>query len=357
MKKISILSVFVFCTVAVFSQESTAGIDKETLSQWGKPYRGWHYYPDPIIPSDYQIPGAEGFQNFDVPIIYQLEGKPDVWYMSFIGFNKGYNSFVVESKDLVHWINPRLAMGFGKEGEFDYGGCVIGAFLYENWDVKAPKILKKKDGKYWTLYGCYPLQGGYELRPGYEGVAASEDGITWTRVGDKPILSIYESDVKPWEKDCIYQPWLVEHEGAYYNFYNAAEGGKEKSGLAFSNDLTHWVRYPFNPILGTRDGGYDADFASDPKVYKDGDHWTMIYFGVGKGGASIMIAFSRDLLHWTADPEPLYKFGGHPTGLDQTYAHKVSLVYNPQNDTSYLFYCATGNKGRTIGLLTSKKLP
>jgi predicted GH43/DUF377 family glycosyl hydrolase len=200
------------------------------------------------------------------------------------------------------------------------------------------------------------LQGGYELRPGYEGVATSEDGITWTRVGDQPILSIYQSDIKPWEKDCIYQPWLVEHQGTYYNFYNAAEGGKEKTGLAFSNDLIHWVRYPFNPVLSTRDEGYDADFASDPKVYKEDDHWTMIYFGVGKGGASIMIAFSRDLLHWTADPEPLYKFGGHPSGLDQKYAHKVSLVYNPKNDTSYLFYCATGNKGRTVGLLTSKKL-
>jgi hypothetical protein len=356
MMKISILSVFVFYTVSVFSQESTASIDKETVAQWGKPYRGWHYYPDPIIPSDYQIPGAEGFREFDVPMVYQLEGKPDVWYMSFIGFNKGYNSFVVESNDLIHWTNPKIAMGFGKEGEFDHGGCVIGAFLYESWDVKASKILKKKDDKYWTLYGCYPLQGGYELRPGYEGVAVSEDGITWTRVGDKPILSIYQSDIKPWEKDCIYQPWLVEHQGAYYNFYNAAEGGREKTGLAFSNDLTHWVRYPFNPVLSTRDEGYDANFASDPKVYKDGDHWTMIYFGVGKGGASIMIAFSRDLLHWTADPEPLYKFGGHPTGLDQTYAHKTSLIYNPKNDTYYLIYCAVGNEGRTIGLLTSKKL-
>jgi hypothetical protein len=146
MKKISILSVFVFYTVSVFSQESAVAIDRETLLQWGKPYRGWHYYPDPVIPSDYPIPGAEDFRNFDVPIVYQLEGKPDTWYMSFIGFNKGYNSFVVESNDLIHWTNPKTAMGFGKEGEFDYGGCVIGAFLYESWDVKAPKILKKKDG-------------------------------------------------------------------------------------------------------------------------------------------------------------------------------------------------------------------
>ena len=85
-------------------------------------------------------------------------------------------------------------------------------------------------------------------------------------------------------------------------------------------------------------------------------HWTMFYFGVGKGGAHIMIAFSRDLLHWTAHPDPLYKAGGHPSGLDKQYAHKISLVYDPANSTFYLYYCACGNKGRGIGLITSKPL-
>ena len=91
-------------------------------------------------------------------------------------------------------------------------------------------------------------------------------------------------------------------------------------------------------------------------MFKDGDHWVMFYFGVGKGGAHIMAAFSRDLVHWTSDPEPLYKAGGHPGGLDRQYAHKISLVYNPENKTFYMYYCAVGTKGRCIGLLTSKPL-
>jgi beta-xylosidase len=278
--------------------------------------------------------------------------------MAFIGFNgKGYNSFVVESDDLIHWKNPQLALGFGPEGAFDFGGSVIGAFLYESWDVNAPRILKKKDGKYWTLYGAYPRQGAYELRPGYEGIAESVDGIHWSRASNDPILSVFQKDRKAWEKDCIYQPWLVEYNGTYYNFYNAADGSVERSGVAFSNDLFHWVRYPFNPVLNLRRDGYDAAFASDPKVFRDGDHWTMIYFGLGKGGASIMVAFSRDLLHWTADPEPLYKFGGHPSGLDKQYAHKISLVFNPRDNTFYMYYCAVGNKGRTIGLLKNTVTP
>ncbi|MDR3193700.1 MAG: hypothetical protein LBT76_00230 [Tannerella sp.] len=335
--------------------ESTAPLGEEILGRWSAPFRGWNYHPDPVIPADYPIPGAEGFHNYDVPCVFQLEDKPDVWYMSFIGFNQsGYNSFVVESEDLIHWKNPQLAMGFGPEGQFDHGGCVIGAYLYRSWDIRAPRMLRKQDGMYWTLYGCYPRQGGYELRPGYEGVAASEDGLHWKRASDEPILSVYQKDCRTWEADCIYQPWLVEHEGTYHNFYNAAAGPVEQMGVALSNDLKHWVRYPFNPVIRNRPGGYDEQFCSDGKVYRDGDHWTMFYFGVGKGGASIMVAFSRDLLHWTADPEPLYKFGGHPAGLDLKYAHKISLVFNAHENTYYMYYCAVGNKGRTIGLLTGK---
>ena len=99
-------------------------------------------------------------------------------------------------------------------------------------------------------------------------------------------------------------------------------------------------------------------FCSDGKVFRDGDHWVMFYFGLDAAfKAHIMAAFSRDLQHWSAHPEPLYKAGGNPSGLDSSYAHKISLVYNPKNETFYLYYCACGNKGRGIGLITSKPLP
>lgn len=332
-------------------------IDRETLDRWSALYRGWHYWPDHVISSKPNIPGYEKFENTDVPCVYQFADQPGKWFMSFIAFDgRGYNSFVVESEDLIQWSNPRLAMGFGPEGEFDHGGCVIGAFLYSSYDIRAPRMLKKRDGKYWTLYGAYPRQGGYELRPGYEGVAASTDGLKWQRAKDTPILSVHDLDCAEWEKDCIYQPWLVRHKGRFFNFYNAANGSVEQTGLAFSTDMLSWMRHPANPVIRNRPGAYDAQFASDPKVFRDGDHWTMFYFGVGRGGAHVMIAFSRDLVHWTAHPEPLYVAGGHPMGLDRQYAHKISLVWEPKTETFYLYYCAVGDKGRGIGLITSKPL-
>ena len=332
-------------------------INTETVKQWSAPYRGWHYYPDHVIPEKPDIKGFEKVYMTDVPTVFQLPGDKK-WYMTFIGFDgQGYQSFVAESDDLVQWTNLRLAMGFGPEGSFDYGGVVLGAFLYEDYDIKAPRVLKKRNGKYFSLYGSYPRQGGFELRPGYEGVASSDDGFIWQRAKDEPILSVHQPDCKEWEQDCIYQPWLVEHEGRFFNFYNAANGYIEQTGLALSKDLLEWERYGDNPVIpvGLK-GSYNEVFSSDGKVFWDKDHWVNFFFGVNADGAHIMVAFSRDLYHWTVDPDPLYKSGGNPSGLDKEYAHKISLVWNPGNDTYYMFYNAVGNKGRGIGLITSKPI-
>jgi predicted GH43/DUF377 family glycosyl hydrolase len=79
--------------------------------------------------------------------------------------------------------------------------------------------------------------------------------------------------------------------------------------IATSTDLLNWKRFEHNPIVPVRKGGYDSRLCSDGKVFRDGDHWVMFYFGVNMK-AHIMAAFSRDLIHWTAHPKPLYKAGG-----------------------------------------------
>jgi hypothetical protein len=357
-RKLTSLATITVVLIAGGLPAATArAIDAQTVAQWSAPYRNWHYQPNHVVPADPKIPGYESFKNPDVPTVYQLPGDSK-WYMSFVAFNgNGYNSFVVESADLVHWTNPRLAMGFGQPGQFDYGGCVVGAYLYESNDIQGSRRLKTCQGKYWTLYGAYPQPRGYEIGPGYEGVASCDDGLAWQRAKDTPILSVYDSGRGFWEKDCIYQPWLVEHNGTYYNFYNAANGDVEQIGIATSTNLLDWTRYSGNPVVHNNNSSHDSRKAADPKVFRDGDHWTMFYFGYDGSRADVVVAFSTDLLNWTASPEPLYSAGGNPSGLDSASAHKISLVYNPQNDTYYLFYCAVGIHNRGIGLITSKPLP
>ena len=332
-------------------------INPAIVKLWSAPYRNWHYHPDHVIPAKPSIKGFEKVEMTDVPTVFQLPNDKK-WHMTFIGFDgSGYQSFVADSEDLLHWSDMRLAMGYGPEGSFDHGGVVLGGFLYDDYDVKAQRILQRHKDKYWSLYGAYPRQGGYELRPGYEGLASSEDGLAWQRAKDGPVLSVYQSDCGEWEKDCIYQPWLVEAEGRYYDFYNAAAGEIEQMGLAFSDDLIKWRRFEQNPVIRNGpEGSYNQTFCSDGKVFRDRDHWVMFFFGVGRGSAHIMTAFSRDLCDWTVDPDPIYKSGGNPSGLDAQFAHKISLVWNHENGVYYMFYCAVGNKGRGIGLITSRPL-
>lgn len=345
-----------------FSRKSL--MSSQDIHVWSTKYRGWQHHSEHVIKPNVTIQGFEGIKMTDVPTVYQLPGD-DLFYMSFVGFDGvGYQSFLAESTDLISWTNIRLAMGYGEEGMFDFGGVVLGAYLYASYDVNAPRVLKQVNGKFYSLYGAYAKKNTYEPDPGFQGLASSKDGLIWEREKNESILSIYGPGlVKDWEKDSIYQPWLVYHDEKYYNFYNAKKMPQwiEQIGLATSTDMYNWTRHADNPVLGVshRDdivpnNGFDTQFASDAKVFWDNSHWIMFYFGVGKGGAHIMVAFSRDLVHWVRDPIPLYTAGGNPSGLDKRYAHKVSLVWNPTNELWHMFYCAVGDDGRGIGLITSR---
>lgn len=138
-------------------------ISSYKIQQFSKKYRGWIYHAEHIISPSPDIPGYDGIQMTDVPTIYQLPGQKEKFYMSFIGFDGiGYQTFVAESNDLLEWTKFRLAMGYGEEGMFDHGGVVLGAYLYDSYDVSAPRILKKIDGKFYSLYGAYAKKGTYE---------------------------------------------------------------------------------------------------------------------------------------------------------------------------------------------------
>jgi predicted GH43/DUF377 family glycosyl hydrolase len=333
-------------------------IDQNTLDNWSAPYRSWYYYPDFVVSA--AMHENLNFSMVDGPNVYR---HGDEWHMLYFGFDgQGYQSCRAVSKDLLHWQSPELVMSYGAAGAFDFGGVVLVAPMHQSHDVRSVPKLKRWQGKYWILYGCYPEQGGYELGHGGQGLAWSEDGFTWHRYSsDTPILSI--DSAADWENRVIYSPCLINHAGKFWNFYNAkGAAGREQIGFATSNDLLSWQRYKDNPVIRNNANGYDALLAASAEIYWDTDHWVMFYFGASRNNpdnkvhAHTLVAFSNDLIHWTTHPIPIFKAGGHPNGLDNTHAHNISLVYNEQNDTHYMFYCAVGNKGRGIGLLTSKPL-
>lgn len=330
-------------------------LSTESVRKWSQKYRNWIHHPNHVIHSNPEISGYNNVTMTDVPTIYQLPGDTN-YYMSFVGFDGAcYQSFVAQSNDLISWGGHKLAMA--AEGP-DEGGVVLGAYLYESYDIEMPRVLKRLNGKFYSLYGAYSKKGGYEIDPGHQGLASSYDGLFWNREKNDCILSVFGNDVYDWEKSSIYQPWLVELNGTYYNFYNAKQMPQwiEQIGLVTSADLHEWTRHKDNPLLGVSNDGFDEQFCADAKVFYDNDvkHWVMFYFGVGKGGAHIMIAFSKNLLHWVRDPLPLYHSGDNASGLDKSYAHKISIIRS--NNVFYMYYCAVGKEGRGIGLITSEML-
>jgi len=340
------------------NKSSEMQIDKARIDKWSAPYRNWHYYPDFVVSTS--LEKDLNFTMVDGPNVFRHN---DEWHMFYFGYDeKGYQSCLAASKDLIHWEPKGLVMSYGKEGAFDYGGVVFVGPLYDSFVVNQAPRLKKWQGKYWVMYGCYPKQGGYELGAGTQGLAWSEDGLKWHRHSeDTPVLSI--ENAAEWENRVIYSPCIIEHGGKFWNFYNAkGVAGREQIGFTTSTDLIHWQRYERNPVIKNNPDGYDELLAANPEIYWDKDHWAMFYFGASRNNpdkkvhAHSMMAFSLDFVHWTVDPEPILMAGGHPDRLDETHAHNISLVYNEENDTYYMFYCAVGERGRGIGLLTSRLL-
>ena len=142
-------TIFLLARTLAVSQE--VKISDEKIGEWSEPYRNWQYYPGLVIPSNPDIYGFEDVKMTDVPTVFQIPND-DKWYMSFIGFDgQGYQSFIAESEDLVHWGNYRMAMGYGPEGDFDYGGVVLGAYPYEDYDINAPRRYSSTRS---TSYAC-----------------------------------------------------------------------------------------------------------------------------------------------------------------------------------------------------------
>ena len=90
---------------------------------------------------------------------------------------------------------------------------------------------------------------------------------------------------------------------------------------------------------------WDARFASNPFVLRNGSVWGMYYFGLDwHGKARELLAIGRDPYHFTKVNEILIDVGA-PGTVDDAYAHKPSTIYH--DGKLYHFYCAVSGKWPT----------
>ena len=299
------------------------------------------------------IRGEKG-RPVDCPSVFRCENK---WYMMYVCMNQvGYETHLAESDDLLSWKPLGKIMTFRKEGWDAWQSDGGVALCDPTWGGSCE--LQEYDGKYWMSYIGGALQG-YETDPLAIGLAWTKTPTAireWTRIAENPVLSREQPDVREFERETLYKSQIIRDKAGtlgypFVMYYNGkSRGGYERIGMAVSRDMIHWQRYGKEPVVAN---GVEKQrgISGDPQIVRMGELWVMFYFGAYWGPAICdTFAVSKDMVHWTQWEGP--NLVEPSTPWDTGAAHKPWLVKH--NGVVYHFYCACGDKGRVIGLATSK---
>jgi len=204
---------------------------------------------------DVVIQGASPNEFVDCPGVFR---SGDHWYMMYIAISNrvGYQTFLAQSDDLLHWQKLGKILSLQAADTWDRFQSAGGLSLADyHWD--GTHTLEKFAGKYWLSYigGAKP---GYETDPLSIGMAWTENPAEvkeWNRSAENPVLSPAQPDVRAYEAKTLYKSQII-HDAAeslgwpfvmYYNGHFKA--GYEQIGMAVSRDMVHWQRYGTESVI------------------------------------------------------------------------------------------------------------
>ena len=133
---------------------------------------------------------------------------------------------------------------------------------------------------------------------------------------------------------------------------SALHGSTERIFLAVSNDGESWERYGDRPVIDLITSDPRGRICGDPQIIRIDDIYVMLFFRYRDGEPAFnTFACSRDLINWTHwNGEPLIK---SEYEWENLHAHKTWFVRS--NEINYHFYCAVNDKNeRFIALATSE---
>ena len=298
----------------------------------------------------------------DCPSVFRKGNK---WYMTYIIFNgRGYETWLADSKDLLHWKTRGRILSFSDTTQWD-SNQKAGYIALQDYKWGGSYELQKYQDKYWMSYF-----GGHST--GYEkGLLSISIAYTdkdpgtvhdWQRLGH-PVLSSTDPNVSWWDNHTQYKETVIWDKTKltghpFVMYYNAngdsvnKKRGAERIGMAVSDDMLHWQRYGKDPVLNHGDG-----ITGDPNIQKIGDVYVMFYFGAfwktGTSGVFNRFAASYDLVHWTDWTGDKLIESSEP--YDNMFAHKSFVV--KYKGIVYHYYCAVNKADqRGIAVATSKDL-
>jgi hypothetical protein len=151
-------------------------------------------------------------------VLREPDGRWRMWYLSGIGWESIerdlslYHVKYAESDDGLEWRRSgRVA--FELEGD--------------ETNLASPCVWRENAG-YRALYCVARRHRGYRL-----GEGRSQDGITWSRVGEPEGLTWSEQG---WDSTCMAYPASFVHQDRRYVLYSGNDNGREGFGLAVEED-------------------------------------------------------------------------------------------------------------------------
>ena len=274
---------------------------------------GWEKFEgNPVI-------GGQHGTCFDISVLRE-RGKYRMW----LSWRPKESIALLESPDGIHWEGtPKIVLGPRKETGWED-------------DMNRPIVLKREDG----YHLWYTGQANGRSAIGY---ARSPDGVAWTRMSERPVLS----PEKPWElvaTMCPHVLWDADTK-QFRMWYSAGEQNEPNAiGYATSPDGLRWTKYASNPVF-TPDPAlaWEKHKVTACQVLKMGDWHVMFYIGFrDEPHAAIGLARSRDgITHWQRHPaNPIIQPGKDQWDHDACYkpyatfdGKKWLLWYNGRHDS------------------------
>jgi len=162
-----------------------------------------------------------------------------------------------------------------------------------SWDderVGDPDVIKV--GNKWYMY--YHGYDGSNMRIG---LATSTDLVSWSKYAGNPVLDLGAAG--EWDELHVHKPDVVYNpdDGKYYMFYTGVNSEWYYAiGLATSNDGITWTKYINNPIITDPEGTSHGIEAATVFNYPKDGKWYMFAYN---GNAKNLIFESEDLINWT----------------------------------------------------------